>query len=65
MKMLSRNLPLPSMLIRTLWLDSSSRNTALVNCLMETIRDAQAVGDAPALVQARTQLRDLQFYLET
>jgi molecular chaperone DnaK (HSP70) len=33
--------------------------------LMETIRDAQAAGDAPTLVQARTQLSDLLFYLET
>ena len=33
--------------------------------LMETIRDAQASGDAAAVEQARTQLSDLLFYLET
>ena len=33
--------------------------------LMEAIRDAQAAGDAAALDQARTQLTDLLFYLET
>ncbi len=33
--------------------------------LMETIRDAGAAGDAAALAQARTQLTDLLFYLET
>ena len=33
--------------------------------LMETIRDAQASGDAAVLEQARTQLSDLLFYLET
>ena len=33
--------------------------------LMETIRDAQAAGDAAMLEQARTQLSDLLFYLET
>ena len=33
--------------------------------LMETIRDAQAAGDAATVEQARTQLSDLLFYLET
>ena len=33
--------------------------------LMETIRDAQATGDAAIVEQARTQLSDLLFYLET
>ncbi len=33
--------------------------------LMETIRDAGAAGNAAALEQARTQLADLLFYLET
>ena len=33
--------------------------------LMETIRDAQAAGDAAIVEQARTQLSDLLFYLET
>ena len=33
--------------------------------LMETIRDAQTGGDAVTLTQARTQLSDLLFYLET
>jgi hypothetical protein len=33
--------------------------------LMETIRDAQTCGDAATLAQARTQLSDLLFYLET
>ncbi len=33
--------------------------------LMETIRDAQAAGDATIIEQARTQLSDLLFYLET
>ena len=33
--------------------------------LMETIRDAQAADDAEALDQARTQLTDLLFYLDT
>ena len=33
--------------------------------LMETIRDAQAAGDAATLELARTQLSDLLFYLET
>jgi molecular chaperone DnaK (HSP70) len=33
--------------------------------LMETIRDAQAAEDAATLAQARTQLSDLLFYLET
>ena len=33
--------------------------------LMETIRDAQTGGDAATLAQARTQLSDLLFYLET
>ena len=33
--------------------------------LMETIRDAQTAGDAAIIEQARTQLSDLLFYLET
>ena len=33
--------------------------------LMETIRDAQASGDAAGAEQARAQLSDLLFYLET
>ena len=33
--------------------------------LIEAIQDAQAAGDAAALEQARTQLTDLLFYLET
>ncbi len=33
--------------------------------LMEAIRDAQASGDAAEVDQARTQLADLLFYLET
>jgi molecular chaperone DnaK (HSP70) len=33
--------------------------------LMEAIRDAEAAGDAAALEQARTQLGDLLFYLDT
>ena len=33
--------------------------------LMETIRDARAAGDAATLEQARAQLSDLLFYLET
>ena len=33
--------------------------------LMETIRDAQASGDAASVEQARAQLSDLLFYLET
>ena len=33
--------------------------------LMETIRDAQASGEAGSAEQARAQLSDLLFYLET
>jgi molecular chaperone DnaK len=33
--------------------------------LMETIRDAQAAGNAAIIEQARTQLSDLLFYLDT
>jgi hypothetical protein len=33
--------------------------------LMEAIRDAQAADNAAALDQARSQLADLLFYLET
>jgi hypothetical protein len=33
--------------------------------LMEMIRDAEAAGDTAALEQARTQLGDLLFYLDT
>jgi hypothetical protein len=33
--------------------------------LMEMIRDAEAAGDTAALDQARTQLGDLLFYLDT
>jgi hypothetical protein len=33
--------------------------------LMETIRDAREAGDMATVEQARTQLSDLLFYLET